>query len=253
MTVFYIIPAIKKTVKWLYLSIHRTNNAYLWNIFAPQLTEIIVANLSDGCIIIVGGIKVKHEEISLNTKKALAGALKRAMSKKSFQKITVSELIADCGVNRKTFYYHFEDIYDLLHWMLEEESVEVVRNYDLLLDFEEAVTFVMNYVEENEHILNCAYDALGRDGLRRFFLNDFREICLTVIEEIEERTKITLEAGYREFLSDFYASAVSGILVEWLRDRSCRDRDAVMKYLTFAIRDSLAGIFGSSTNKSEQE
>ena len=198
-------------------------------------------------------MKVKHEEISLNTKKALAGALKRAMKKKSFQKITVSELIADCGVNRKTFYYHFEDIYDLLHWMLEEESVEVVRNYDLLLDFEEAVTFVINYVEENEHILNCAYDALGRDGLRRFFLSDFREICLTVIDGVEERTEVKLEAGYREFLSDFYANAVSGILVEWLRDRSYRDRDAVMKYLTTAIKDSLVGIFGITANKTDQE
>ena len=33
------------------------------------------------------------------------------MEKKPLSKITVSEIIADCGVNRKTFYYHFEDIY----------------------------------------------------------------------------------------------------------------------------------------------
>ena len=199
----------------------------------------------------MGGEKMKHEEISLNTKRTLAGALKRAMKQKPFQKITVSELIADCGVNRKTFYYHFEDIYDLLRWMLEEESVEVVRNFDLLLDFEEAIVFVMNYVEENDHILNCAYDALGRDGLRRFFLSDFREICRSVIEQIEARAGVELEAGYRDFLSDFYSSAVSGILIEWVRDRSYRDRDAVMKYLTATIRDSLTGILHINKNRSD--
>ncbi len=62
---------------------------------------------------------MKHEITALNTKKALAASLKRCMEKKPLSKITVSELIADCGVNRKTFYYHFEDIYGLLKWMLE--------------------------------------------------------------------------------------------------------------------------------------
>ena len=92
---------------------------------------------------------MKHDEISLNTKKALAGALKDAMKKKPFRKITVGELSSACGVNRKTFYYHFEDIRALLKWVLEEESIEVVKSFDLLVDYEEAITFVMNYVEEN--------------------------------------------------------------------------------------------------------
>ena len=73
-----------------------------------------VEYLPDRCIINKGVLLMKHEEISLNTKKALAEALKLAMKKKPFQKITVSELIEACHVNRKTFYYHFEDIYALL-------------------------------------------------------------------------------------------------------------------------------------------
>ena len=57
---------------------------------------------------------MKHEVTSLNTKKALAAALKELMTKKPLSKITVSDIISVCGVNRKTFYYHFQDIYDLL-------------------------------------------------------------------------------------------------------------------------------------------
>lgn len=53
---------------------------------------------------------MKHEITSLNTKRTLAESLKKLMKTKSFSKITVSEIIADCGLNRKTFYYHFEDI-----------------------------------------------------------------------------------------------------------------------------------------------
>ena len=61
---------------------------------------------------------MKHEESTLLTKKALAASLKKSMEKKPLKKITVSGIITDCNVNRKTFYYHFEDIYALLKWML---------------------------------------------------------------------------------------------------------------------------------------
>ncbi len=192
---------------------------------------------------------MKHEEISLKTKRELATALKDAMKKKPFGKITVSELISACGMNRKTFYYHFEDIYALLKWVLEEESIEVVRHYDLLVDYEEAISFVMNYVEENEHILNCVYDSISRDELKRFFRADFIEISRNLIEQAESASGIRLDDGYREFLSGFYTDAVTGVLIEWLRDRSSRDRESVARYLSSTVRDSLSGILSAQGEK----
>ena len=118
---------------------------------------------------------MKHEEITLSTKKALAASLKKQMEKKPLKKVTVSDIITDCNVNRKTFYYHFEDIYALLKWMLEQEAVEVVKQFDLLVDYEDAILFVLDYVEVNAHILGCAYDNMGRDEMKRFFYGYYRD------------------------------------------------------------------------------
>ena len=63
-------------------------------------------------------LPMKYEITSLNTKKLFAEALKKIILQKSFSKVTVSELIRECGVNRKTFYYHFSDVYDLLKFYL---------------------------------------------------------------------------------------------------------------------------------------
>ena len=66
---------------------------------------------------------MKREDISLQTKRTFAASLKRIMGKKPFSKITVSEIIQDCNMNRKTFYYHFEDIYALyLNWCLSDDE-----------------------------------------------------------------------------------------------------------------------------------
>lgn len=185
---------------------------------------------------------MKHEEISLNTKKALSESLKKAMRNKPFQRITVSELIRDCEVNRKTFYYHFEDIYALLKWTLEKEAIEVVKHFDLLVDYEEAITFVMDYVEENDYIINCAYDSIGRDELKRFFCADFLEMVVSVISRAEQITGRTLEDGYKEFLSHFYMEAIAGMLIDWIKDREKKDRKTVIRYIFTTIRESLMGI-----------
>lgn len=56
---------------------------------------------------------MKQKEISLTTKKDLAAALKKLMARKPINKITVRELVDECGMNRNSFYYHFDDIYGL--------------------------------------------------------------------------------------------------------------------------------------------
>ena len=112
-----------------------------------------------------------NEEMSQKTKQALADALKSAMKTKKLSKITVSELIAACNINRKTFYYHFQDIYALLKWMLEQEALEVIKNFDLIIDTEEAIRFVMDYAEKNNYIISGAFDSMGYEEIKRFFAN----------------------------------------------------------------------------------
>ena len=61
-----------------------------------------------------GGNSMKHAEASFKTKQEMAVSLKKLMGHKPLSKITISELCKDCGINRKTFYYYFQDIYELL-------------------------------------------------------------------------------------------------------------------------------------------
>lgn len=93
---------------------------------------------------------MKHETTTLMTKKAIAASLKKIMEKKPLDKITVREIIEDCGINRKTFYYHFRDIYHLIKWIFEEEAIEVVKQYDLIVNYYDAIQFVLDYVEKNK-------------------------------------------------------------------------------------------------------
>ena len=185
---------------------------------------------------------MKHEITSMNTKKALAKSLKKIMMKKNFSKITVSEIISDCGVNRKTFYYHFEDIYALLKWMFEKEAIEVVRQFNLLVDHEEAILFIMDYIEKNEYIINCVYDSIGRDEMRRFFFNDFSALVISIIEGAEKEMGKTLDEEYKNFLCMFYTEALAGALIDWIKHRNEHSRQQEIDYLVNTMKCALIGI-----------
>ena len=58
------------------------------------------------------------------TKKALADALKELMDTKPFQKISVSDICERCQMNRKSFYYHFKDKYEVLEYIVDEDIMK---------------------------------------------------------------------------------------------------------------------------------
>ena len=192
-----------------------------------------------------------HEEMSLHTRQAMACSLRKFMELKPLSQITVSEICADCNLNRKTFYYHFEDIYNLLHWLLEQEALLIVKEFHMPQDYDKIIGFVLDYVDANSHILNCMYDSLGREGKKRFFFADFRMYINTIIEEAEAEASLTLDSNYRQFLCDFYISALTGILLDWFIDRSIRTREDMTTYLTLALKTSIkSAVIGGLTNSS---
>ena len=182
---------------------------------------------------------MKHTATTYNTKKMLADSLKRAMKQKSFAKITVSEIIQDCGVNRKTFYYHFDDIYALLKWMFDEEAIEVVKHFDLLVNYEEAIRFIMNYIDENDYIISCAYNSIGREEMKNFFCADFWGIITAVIDSAEVRIGKTIEPAFKEYAVKFYTEAIAGMLIDWVQQKDKHDREKVIGYLTRIIATAL--------------
>ena len=69
------------------------------------------------------------------TKKALAMAMKELIEQIPFSKISVSDICEKCGMNRKSFYYHFKDKYDLVNWIFDVEFFQAVHVRDYFLQF----------------------------------------------------------------------------------------------------------------------
>ena len=182
---------------------------------------------------------MKHEVTTLNTKKMLSASLKHCMEKKSLSKITVTDIVTDCGLNRKTFYYHFQDVPDLLKWTLEQEAVDVVKQFDLLNELEEALRFAVRYIRENSHMINCAYDSIGRDELKRFLNHDFQSIVMSIVEQIERKENVHSDPDAKKIICNFYTEGMAGERVDLLKSRDAAQDEKSIRCISLVVRTSL--------------
>lgn len=111
---------------------------------------------------------------NIKTKEEFANAFKALSKKKPMNKISISDLITYCHVNRNTFYYHFEDIYALIEWIIENELTPITNSFESK-NFNEFLSSVFDYVENNRHLLSSAYSAFGREKLRKELQPYFHE------------------------------------------------------------------------------
>ena len=177
-----------------------------------------------------------NEELSLKTKMQLAEALKAAMLHKPFSKITVKDIAEASGINRKTFYYHFQDIYDLLRWTLDTNQREVLLKMFDTGNFADSIQRVMDHIEQNQYLINCAYDAVGQEGLKFLFANAFNKLAAGIIKQAEKKTKRTLTQEYRTFLIHFYAKGIAGIMLDWITEKNYPDKETTLKYIMRIIQ-----------------
>ena len=148
------------------------------------------------------------------TKTALADAFKAELETKRFDKITIKDIVERAQVNRQTFYYHFQDIYDLLGWILNEE-MSACRVDELNFDtWRVQLENIVNRVNDNQVLLTNIFDALDHDYIRQTLGNSVQpSIEKTIINVAGERK---LESEDVQFIVHMLTIIIVEYVMEWI-------------------------------------
>lgn len=186
----------------------------------------------------------KNPSVSEQTKLQLAAALKTLMAQKPMEKITISDLTSACNIRRQSFYYHFEDIYDLLQWTFRNEAISLLKQQEGALLWKEGLLQLFRYLEENRAVCLCALNSLGRDHIRRFFEGDIYAIIHRTIEQLGETIGVdkNLDSFVDvEMLTHFYVVALAGIVESWLRGEIDRTPEQLIQFADVILNDQVNG------------
>ncbi|MGN0739471.1 MAG: TetR/AcrR family transcriptional regulator [Treponema sp.] len=192
----------------------------------------------------------KERITTINTKRMFADALTGLLKQKPLSKITVTELINFCGVNHKTFYYHFSNIYDLIKWMLEYDIIRLIKGYDLLKEYKEVIHIVSDYMEKNKDILHQILKDVGREQLRILFYDDFASTFEPAIAEEIKTKKYTISKNCIQFLISSFSELLANTIIDCINGTVTIQKDDLVKYMEVFIKPLFQAALKEANKKS---
>ena len=188
----------------------------------------------------------KSESKYFNTAIKMDLALIALLKKKPFDYITVSEICEEAGVNRSTFYLHYETIGDLLaettRYLLDDflayfstDTKAIALNLidcelsDLIFICDKYLSPYLSYVKDHKEIFGTALlynQTLGfEDVYKRMFENIFNPIL----------ERFHYPSDIRQYVMMYYLNGINAIIVEWLKNGCDKSTDEMSKIIAVCI------------------
>ena len=171
------------------------------------------------------------------TKRALENALKTLLLKKPLNKITISDVTEECGVNRMTFYYHFKDIYDLVEWCCLEDAGKALQDKKTYDTWQEGFLQIFEAARENKPFILNVYRCVDQEQMEKYLKPPVDSLIMGVIEE--ECAGLTVRDEDKAFIAQVYGYIFIGLMLDWIRDDMREDPETIVGRLATLIRDSI--------------
>ncbi|MBQ7906896.1 MAG: TetR/AcrR family transcriptional regulator [Clostridia bacterium] len=188
----------------------------------------------------------KAESKFNNTAAKMNGALFRLIDRKDFEDITVSEVCKEAGVNRSTFYAHYDNTYDLLKETRDNFVSSCLSQYsekelesdirDMRVEEFVSERYILPYlkfVKENKRFFKIFIS-----NAKDFDTDDLYDLLLERLwipscqkRGINDKTLIT-------YMSKFYLNGLTAIVNQWISN-DCEDSELfVCEVMILCVRPS---------------
>lgn len=187
------------------------------------------------------------------SKEQIQTSFRRLLFAKSLDKITVRDIVEDCGLTRNTFYYHYEDIYDLFDDYLDMQtraawlSLPGNTPWDKML-----LTMICNIFDSPQtgrHIMNSK-----KSDTMRLYLNRLLE---AVIDRYIDgnMTGLQVDVADRRMICDSVTHGIYGLLEQWVTGPDAplmkRNLGRLLRSFEGGIRGALEYCAANPRNKEE--
>lgn len=148
------------------------------------------------------------------TKKAIKDTFLKLLNERPLNRITVKDIVETCGINRNSFYYHFEDLPSLLEEIVAERVQTLIQNHPTIDSLEECLDAAVEYVIENKRAVLHIYNSLSRETFEKALM----EVCRYVVTTYVEADPVyqTLSEEDRAMLIRYHKCGCFGHIIDWM-------------------------------------
>lgn len=153
------------------------------------------------------------------TQNAIKASFMKLLNKKPLNKISVKNIVEDCGINRNSFYYHFQDIPSLIVEIVTEEANRLIEKYPTINSLEECFNVAFQFALENKKAVLHIYQSVNRDIYEQYLMNICEYVITTYIDTVLKANPAERKISEqdRRILIRFLTYECFGACVEWMR------------------------------------
>ena len=163
------------------------------------------------------------------TRKAIMAAFVTLLNEKPLDKITIKDIVEECGINRNTFYYHFQDIPDLIEAISKEECDLIIEKYARVSSYDECLNIAVEFILKNRRATLHIYNSSNRDIYERYLMQLCQYIVETYLDTAFSDRRIS--DADRSVIVLSYKCHCFGLFVDWLNNGLNADIQPVLNRL----------------------
>ena len=188
----------------------------------------------------------KNESKYFNTAIKMDEALISLLEKKDFAYITIKEICEEAGVNRSTFYLHYENTSDLLkettRYILDKhfayysadtkgisERFETCEPKELIFITSEYIKPYLTFIKENRRIFKVAIKQFDSMNMNEVYSKMFTHVFDPILARFHVPEK------ERPYVIKFYLTGVFALIMEWLGDDCTENMNVIIKIITDCV------------------
>lgn len=148
------------------------------------------------------------------TKDLIKKEFMNLLDKKTLNKITVTELAKKCDIERKTFYYHYENLEQLIKEIFESELDVVIDEFNENLSWEDSFIVAAKFILENKRAIRHIYFSDYKANVEKYVYSMAGEVITKYVKHISKDTRAKdIDIN---LISYFYQCALSTALIQWI-------------------------------------
>lgn len=136
------------------------------------------------------------------------------LDEKPFDEITVTDLVTRCEINRKTFYYYYQDLYAVLTEIFQSELESVIGSIKGHVTWEEGIAGAMGIAIQHKRAVYHVYHSMQRETLEKYLYNVAGEVMIRYVERESEGIHASQED--KNIIAQFYQSALTEMVFNWI-------------------------------------
>ena len=163
------------------------------------------------------------------TKRAIKESFWKLLNEQPLTQISVRKIVEECGINRNSFYYHFQDIPSLLEEIVMDAANALIQQYPSITSIDEGVEAAFRFTLDNKKAILHICNSVNRNIYEQYLMRICEYVVTTYFDTVFEKDIVS--KSNRDIMILFTKCELFGLSIDWINTGMQDDAIEKLKHL----------------------